>query len=80
MFGVPELLGVPGPHPAAAEAPLAADSFVRVEVRQGHVEPVLRFEDVVVSAAIHDAVRVIVAVEVDHVVADEVHRTMEVAE
>ena len=69
VVGVAELLAVPGLEAAAPEEPVVADTFVRVPVGERLVEPVLGFEHVVLGPAVDDAVRVVVVVEVDDVVA-----------
>ena len=82
MLGMAEVLAIPRSQPAAAEAPFGAGAvahpFIRVEVGECFVEPVLGLEHMMARLAVHDAVRMRVVVEVDHVVRDEVHRAVKV--
>ena len=70
---------VPPEEPPAIEAPFAVDANVRVPVLEHAVVPAaVRAAELVV--AVDDAARVVGVVEVDDVVADEVHRHLRFAQ
>src|SRR5713101_4956192 len=72
-----ELLLVPELRIPAAEVPPVVVALVGVEVDHGEIEPVFRFEHVVVGPAVDHAMGAVVAVEVDDVISDHVHGAME---
>ncbi len=74
------MLAIPRLHAAASEEPVLADAFIGVPVRQRLIEPVSRVEHVVLRKAVDNTARVIVVIEVDDVVGDQVHRTVECAQ
>jgi hypothetical protein len=80
MLGVAELLAVPRFEDATAKEPFIANTLVRVEVRECHVKPVLRVEDVMLGAAVDKTVGVEIVVELDGMVGNQVHRAMEIPE
>lgn len=79
MLRVAEFLAVPRSDLTSTEHPFFVDALVRVPICERHVEPVVGIRHMVVSSAVHDPSCARVIVEVDEVVADEVHGAVEPA-
>ena len=81
MAGIAEFLAVPRLEPASTKVPLVSVALVGVPICEGPVVPMLYWRHhVMVGPAVDNPVGPVLAIEVDHVVANHVHRAVKTAE